>query len=211
MPTGMNLINEQTRTLWSVPVTMSEPEQPSKRTVRIKRRYISDALKAQPTKSRFIFTQTVSLAARSAPCLRTRDPRAPPTYPFLAYATVKDRSRLWSRYNGSTVDLLRVLRQPRRRSRSLAQPLRGGKRQIRPPSQRERDVVPSARMVKGSFAGLFVEAVPRLEPRHEARNSLLQRRPRRKPGQRRDGVDRSKRLGHIRRRPRRLPDNGLPP
>ena len=100
MPTGMNLINEQTRTLWSVPVTMSEPEQPSKRTVRIKRRYISDALKAQPTKSRFIFTQTVSPATRSAPCSRTRDPRAPPTYPFLAYATVKDRSRLWSRYNG---------------------------------------------------------------------------------------------------------------
>src|ERR1700735_2744138 len=112
---------------------------------------------------------------------------------------------------GSTVDLLRVLRQPRRRSRSLAQPLRGGKRQIRPPSQRERDVVPSARMVKGSFAGLFVEAVPRLEQRHEARNPALQRRRRRKPGKRRDGVKRRKRLGYIRRRPRRRPDNDLPP
>ena len=48
----------------------------------------------QTVESGFILTQTASQAARSAPHLRRSDPRAPPTYPFLAYATVKDRSEV---------------------------------------------------------------------------------------------------------------------
>jgi hypothetical protein len=42
------------------------------------------------------------------PRARARDPRAPPTYPFLAYATVKDRSEIDRdpARTGPTIDLL---------------------------------------------------------------------------------------------------------
>ena len=49
-----------------------------------------------------------------SPVLAHEDPRAPPTYPFLAYATVKDRSEVTHSpvRTGPTGDLLRCAPNP---------------------------------------------------------------------------------------------------
>ena len=76
-------------------------------TVRIKED-TDERPKAKPTKSEFILTQTAGPTARSVPRSREDDPGAPPTYPFLAYSSVKDRSRDTSApaETGPTDDLL---------------------------------------------------------------------------------------------------------
>src|ERR1700693_3563056 len=72
--------------------TMPKSEQPSKRTVTHQRRYAPDALKAEPANPSA--THPDHRSGRSiSPALARGNPRAPPTYPFLAYATVKDRSK----------------------------------------------------------------------------------------------------------------------
>ena len=73
--------------------TMNERSSLQSVTVRIKEDTHRNALKAKPTNPSG--THPDHRSGRSiSPVLAHADPRAPPTYPFLAYATVKDRSEV---------------------------------------------------------------------------------------------------------------------
>ena len=132
-------INEQTRTHGLVPihqmtVTTHEPEQPSKRTVTHQRRYAPERPQSQTNEIR-VYSNPDHRSGRSiSPVLAHEDPRAPPTYPFLAYATVKDRSKNTHRprKNGPNRLTCSDVRQLGAEQRTLAQPHQEGKRQIAP-------------------------------------------------------------------------------
>jgi hypothetical protein len=136
-----------------------QPEQPSKRTVTHQRRYASRRPQGPTNEVRVPLTQTAGPAARSAPCSRTRDPRAPPTYPFLAYATVKDRSEVdqGPARTGTSVGLLRCA--PKRGAEQEAYLNRTGEARGKSgrPVRRERDVGPLAARVK-ALRGLIRRA-----------------------------------------------------
>jgi hypothetical protein len=72
------------------------------------KRYASGRPKAKPSRSEFYSNPDPPVRPLDQPRACTRDPKAPPTYPFLAYATVKDRSEITQRpaNAGPKIDLL---------------------------------------------------------------------------------------------------------
>jgi len=58
------------------------------------KRYETERLKAKTNEIQVLLKPRPPVRPLDQPRARARDPRAPPTYPFLAYATVKDRSEI---------------------------------------------------------------------------------------------------------------------
>ena len=87
-------INEQTRTLWSAPTTPASATMTRdsfKAYCNASRRYATERLKAKTNEIQVLLKPRPLVRPLDQLRARARNPRAPPTYPFLAYATVKDR------------------------------------------------------------------------------------------------------------------------
>ena len=106
-----------------------QPEQPSKRNCTHQRRYASGRPKGQTNEVRVHIHPDHRSGRSISPVLAHEDPRAPPTYPFLAYATIKDRSEVT---NGPGRRAHRMtcsdVRRTRRRTGRLTPPRRTCKR-----------------------------------------------------------------------------------
>ena len=89
-------INEQTRTLWFAPIALTfatANRNSFKAYCNASKRYETERLKAKTNEIQVLLKPRPPVRPLDQPRARARDPRAPPTYPFLAYTTVKEPER----------------------------------------------------------------------------------------------------------------------